>query len=431
MKVSQKKLAPCRIKILFEIDWEEFSPYFEKALSKSIQHLEVPGFRRGTVPREIAKKYLNEEAIMAEAAETAAKEKYLEYILKNNLNIISRPEIRITKLAKNNPFCFEAEADILAEIKLPDYKKIAAKTKKRKNIPPTEEEIEETLKWLRQSRAEFKDSQEPVQKGKFIEIEYQGQGWENNKLFRDSFICGEGHFIAGFEENLIGMKVNEEKEFELKLPADYKNKNLAGQNIRFRVKLKKVQEICLPELNDEFARNLGHFENLTALRQSITEGISKEKEVQESQRVRKEILENISREVEFNLPASLIEREEEYLLEELKEMLSQSSSQEREENKNKIETILGKSEEEIKELLKPEAEKRIKEMLLLKEIGKKEKIEATEEEVIAAVNNFLKKIPDLKSAEKLDPQQLKDYYKEAVFNEKVWQLLENLAGIEE
>ncbi len=420
MKVSQKKLENSGIELSFELEWQEFSPYFDRAFSELSKDLKIAGFRPGMVPRQMAEKHLEQSVILKEAAELAVRKKYPDYILENNLQIIGQPQIEITKLAKGNPLCFKVKVDILPEIKLPDYKKIASKTKKAENVPVEEKEIEASLKWLQQSRAKFEESKEAVKKGNFLEIEYQSPSLENNKLFQDSFIQGEGYFIPGFEDNLLEMKTGQKKDFEVKFPNDYKDKKLAGKNVPFKVEIKKIHNLKLPELNDEFAKKLGNFENLTALRKNIEEGLGKEKDSQERQRIRKEILENIAQETKVEIPASLIGHEQEHMLVELKEKIKEVFKTPFEQYLKNI----GKSETEIKDSFKREAEKRVKELLLMKEIGKKENIVVEDKEIAAAVNNFLKNFPDPKKAEELDPERLKAYYREVIFNEKTLKKLE-------
>ena len=327
---------------------------------------------------------------------------------------------------------------ILIQINLPDYKKITSQVKKRE-VLVSEKEIEESLSWLQKSRAKFSSKTGPSQEGDFVEIEYSSPQLEMGKVFKDALILGQGHFLQDFEKNLEGMSFGEEKEFSFQFPENnpalsQKGSGLAGKKVDFKIEMKSVQKVELPEINDQFAQNLGRFENLMALKQSLKEGLNLEKEKEETQRVRQEILERISQNTTFDIPEILIELEKNRILEDLKKIVLQNLQISFENYLTKI----NKSEKELLDSLSDQAQKRVKNTLILKEIGKREKIEVSEEEVKNEINKILKNHPSTKIAEKeLDPvrnkflngvdlEKLKEYTKEVLFNEKTFQFLTSL-----
>ncbi|MCD6500661.1 trigger factor [bacterium] len=433
MQIKINKLPKSRVEIFFELSWLEFQPFLERAASKLSGNLNVPGFRPGKVPPEILEKEIGQGKILTEGAKLAIKQVYPQLVREKKLEVIGSPQVEILKLAKGNPFSFRARVEILPEIQLPDYKKIAAETS-QKEVSVEEKEIQEALNWLQKSRAKFKDLERVAQKGDFLEIEYTMKiaapggaslapaGRENGKTFHDRFFLGKGHFVPGFEENLEGMKKEEEKEFTIPFPKDYFQKELACKDVNFKVKVKKIQKMELPELNDEFAKSLGRFENLEKLKESLKQGIKQEKEMAEKQRRRNEILEKIAREAEFEIPQSLISLEKERMLNDLKRNVEK-------ELKISFGDYLGKirkSEEELKDSLGEEAEKRVKNFLVLRQIGKKEGVKVSEEEIETAVNGFLKNLPEERVKKEIDPERLKSYYRGIIYNEKTFQILENL-----
>lgn len=306
------------------------------------------------------------------------------------------------------------------KIKLADYKKIATEIKKRK-FEVSEKEIEESLNWLRKSRAKFSLKEKPAEKGDFIEIEYSSPQIENGKRYTDAFILGQGHFLENFEENLIGLKNFQEKKFTIN---NFK-KNTLAQKLDFWVKVKSVQKMELPELSDDFARSLGNFENLDALKKSIKEGIYQEKKMAESQRWREEVLREIIANSQIEeIPQQWVEMEAKATLENLKKVVLEKLNISFAEFLKKI----GQSEKQLLNSLLPEAKEKIREFLVLEEISKREAIDVSEEEIKEAVNNFLKNYPNLEKAKKeLDLERLKRYYKEVIKNEKVFQFLENFS----
>jgi trigger factor len=421
MEVKQKKLPKSQIELEFELTAEEFTEHFNHALEHLKHHIKIDGFRQGKAPSSMVEDKLKPEAVLMEAGDHAVQHVYSDYIKENKLEPVGHPEVSIIKIAKGSPFIFKAKITILPDVDLPDYKEIA-KTVKGKEISVTEEEVKSSLNYLQKTRAKFTLKNEPAQKKDFVEIIYQNKDINDGKEVEDKFILGEGGFMQGFEDAIAGMKAGEEKEFKAKFPENSPQKNLAGKEGDFKVKLKSVQKMELPEVNDEFAKQLGSFDNLVALEGSIKEGIKIEKTDAEKQRKRGEILEKISEKSKFEMPESMVEYEKQRLLEDLKQKITQNMKLTFEQYLSAVK----QTEEQIKETFQKEAEKRLKGFLVLREIGKKESIEISdnevEEEVAKSIKNFSKEQLD-----KIDINQLKEYTKGVIFNEKIFQLLENLS----
>ena len=420
METTIKKIPKSQIELKIELSAEEFNDFIKQAIDSLGKDLEIKGFRKGMAPKEVVEKELGLEKVLIEAADLAVKESYKKAILENKIEAILQPEIEIKKLAKGDSFIFLAKTFVLPEIKLPDYKKIASQAK-RKKIEISDEEIKNSLKWLQQSRAKFSLRNRPAQKGDFVEIEYRSSQLGGQE-YKDAFILGQGHFLPGFEEALIGMSAGETKEEILVNPP--KNHPLFGKKINIKVKMKSVQKIELPEINDDFAKNLGKFKGLLDLKKNIKEGLFLEKEKAESLRLRNEILTKINEKTDFEIPEILIEREQKQMLEEIKKNVSENLKISFAEYLKKIK----KTEKELLESLFSEAKKRVKSFLILREIGKKEQIEASEEEIEEEANKLLRKYSSVEAAKDLDPEKLKEYTKEVIITEKIFQLLESLTA---
>ena len=309
------------------------------------------------------------------------------------------------------------------EIILPDYKRISSGIK-RKEISVDGAEVANALFWLQRSRAKLFLKNGPCQKGDFVEIEYSSPPLENGKKYHDSFFLGEGNFIKGFEENIEGMKDGQEKEFLVLFPGNYQQKNLTGREITFKLKMKSVQKTELPEISDQFARNLGNFENLEALKEGVKEGLISEKTKKESEGIRNEILEKLFQATSCEIPEDLVEAEKKKILEDLKSRVGAGLKITFGEYLAKI----GKSEKELLDSFSDQAQKRIKTILILMEVAKKENIVAFPEEIEERVNKILKNYPDIETkGKKFDLEQLKEYNKEAIQNEKTLQFLESFA----
>jgi len=421
MKTETKKLEKSQLELTFELTAEEFAGHFSHAVEHLKHHVKVDGFREGKAPASMVEEKLKPEALLMEAGDHAVQHVYLDYIKENKLEPVGNPEVKILKIAKGSPFVFTAIITVLPDVKLPNYKEIA-KTVKGQDISVTEEEVQDSLNYLQKTKAKFTLKNEAAEKGDFVEIKYSSKDIENNKEIDDKFILGEAGFMKGFEEGIMGMKAGEEKEISVKFPDEMPRKDLAGKESVFKVKMASVQKMELPEINDEFAKQLGAFETLTALKESMKEGMTMEKQEQEKQRKRGEILEKIAEKSEFEMPVAMVEYEQQRLLEDLKSRVSQATKISFEEYLASVK----QTEDQIKQTYQKEAEKRLKGFLVLRELGREEKVEVSdkevEEEVTKSVKNYSKEQLD-----KIDINELKEYTKGVIHNEKIFQILEKLS----
>ncbi len=433
MKTTQKSLPKSQLEIDFDLDEQEFGKYIDEALLHLKEHIKKDGFRQGHVPKEMVQEIVGQENLLMEAGDIAVKKSYLKYVSDNSLEPIGEPEVQILKIAKDNNFLFKVTITVLPKITLPDYKEIISHIKS-KEISVTETEIEDALNYLQKSRAKFSQQDKEAEKKDFVEIIYQAKGINDGKEVKDRFVLGDGGFMKGFEDNIIGMRAGQEREFLIKFPDSAPQKDLAGIDVNFKVKMVSVQKMELPEINDEFAKELGQsaiatreagdpavgFNSLVDLKNNIKEGLTAEKEESEKQRQRSQFLEKISEKIDFEMPEKLVEAEQQRLLEDLKSNIKSRFKISFEEYLASVK----QTEEDIKKTFTKEAEKRIKNFLVLKEVGKKENIEISKEELNKELDKVIKNYSK-EQISKIDTEQLKEYTESTVFNEKVFQKLES------
>ena len=418
MKVDIVKLPKSEIELKIEVpaqEWQEFLNEAAKDLSKEIK---IEGFRPGFAPFKMVEEKIGIAHIMENAAENCIKKTYIKAILDNKIEAIGQPQVSILKMAKGNPFEFKVKVAVMPEIRLPDYKKLAGKVE-RKKISVDEKEITEALSFVQKSRAKLNLKLEPCQVGDWVEIDYSSPQIESNRKIEDAFILGESKMVRGFEDNLVGMAENQEKKFFLTFPKDHFSKEMAGREVEFNVKMKSVKKMELPEIDDEFAKGLGNFADLADLKNSVREGIAMEKENAESERVRNVILDKIAENSQIEIPQILIIREQNRMWEDFKQSVEQKLG-------IKVAdylTKMNKTEKEVMDDLLLQAEKRIKNSLVLRQISKKEDVKVSDQEIKNEAQKILVKYPDLK---RLDVEQLKDYTEEVLINEKTFKLLESL-----
>lgn len=416
------------------IPFSEFEPHLKKAASFLSEENEIEGFRRGKASYEVVKSKFGEMMIYERAAELAVRKSYIELLEKAATELgrkefipIGKPEITITKLAPGNDLEFKIKMALLPEVELSDYKSIAQKVlKQKKEIFVSEEEIQKTLDWIRESRAPLVTIDRAAQKGDLVEVDFEikqgGVKIEGGESKNHPLTLGQGKFLPGFEDELVGLKSGEEKIFTLVVPESWHDKALAGKALEFKVLPKSVQEKRIPELTDEFVKGLGDFSSVEALKNSIREGLAQEKAAKEKQRVRASLIEGISPSAKIEIPEVLIDSELEKMMQELKSGISNMQM--------KWEDYLlhlKKTEEELKKEWRGEAEKRVRAALVLRAIAHEEKIEPNKEEVEASANQYLGQLEGAEEAKKnVDLEGLKEYTKSVLRNEKVFEFLENL-----
>ena len=384
MQTSIKKLPKSEIELEIKVPSEEFDGFMEKAVFNLGKELEVEGFRKGKAPKEIIEKAVGQEKILKEAAQLTIKENYIkavDQLIKDGDEIepLGQPEIEILKMAPGNVFEFKAKTSVLSKVVLPDYKKIASQIKK-KEIVVSEEEAENSLKWLQKSRAKLIAKPGPCKQGDWVEIEFSSSQIENGAKKTDKFVLGEAGFAPGFEKNLGGMENGQEKEFTLNINKE--KDGPTGGKANFKVKMNAVCDMNIPEANDEFASSLGQFKDLDSLKKNIKEGLEQEKQGQESQRIRQEIIKGIAHKTEIEISEVLIGQEKERLMENLRKTVSQDLRISFQDYLAKVK----KTEDELMQTFLPQARERVKNFLILRELAKAEEIEATDDEIEEEVN---------------------------------------------
>jgi trigger factor len=428
MKFDLKNLPQSEIEILVELDPKEWGGFVDEAVKDLTRDTKVEGFRPGHVPKHILEQRIGQGKILEKAADLAVKKTYIELITDNKIEAIGRPEIQVTKLAEGNPFEFKVKVAVMPKIKMPDWREIvkSAKPKKRTEFEAEEKEVKDAISWLQKSRTKYATVNREAKMGDRVEVDFtakkDGQIIEGGISKNHPLILGEGHFVPGFEDNLLSMKENEEKKFSLVFPKEYQNKELAGQAMDFETKMNLVQESQVPELNDEFAKSVGSFDNFEALKKNISEGIAEEKQLKAKDAWRMEILQEIIKKSEVELPKILVDLELEKMIHELKDNIAQMGLD--------FEAYLNnikKTEEELKKEWLAKARERVCAALVLQDIAETEKIEVLQSEIENDINRFLHQYPDVETVRaQIDMEQLKEYTRGRLRNEKVFELMESL-----
>jgi len=411
--------------IVVSLNQKDLLPFKETALKELNKDLQINGYRLGKAPLPIAENHLSPMKVSEKIAALAIEKMYPEIILENNIQVIGRPNIYITKIVPGQEVVFKIEITVIPEINLPDYQTIAKNTQKKNGdkLTITDKEITEALSWLQNSRAVLQTVNRQAKIDDIITIDYQIKENENTIPHGEdknySFILGKGNFIPGFEDNLIKMKPGDKKNFEIIVPKNWPEKQLQDKTLDIEVSLKEIKIKELPDLDDKFAQSIGKFKNMEELKKNIKDGLLIEKQQKEKEKWQAEVLEKISSETQIEIPEILVESELNIMIGELRNQLNQIQLP-----FEKYLEQIKKNEEDLKKDLKELAKKRVVSSLVLREIASLEKIEVTEKEIQDKINEILKQIPTPEIKEKINQEDLKEFALSIIRNEKVFNFLE-------
>ena len=377
MKYTRGKKEKGKILVEFEIDAAEWGSYVEKAYQKDKAKYKKEGFRQGKVPRKVLESTYGESVFYETAFDIMFPEVYAEMHSKEqDIEAVDYPEINVKKFGKDG-VVFSAEIVVYPDVELGAYTGIEVKQEKPKVLA---EEVNAELDRIAERNARFEEKTDRAAKiGDLVEIDYSGS--ENGKKFEggtaknQELELGSHSFIPGFEEGVVGMKVGETKNIDVTFPKEYHAKELAGKPAVFEVKLNSIREKVLPEINDEFAKEVSEKETLEDLKADIKDRLLKQKKESAEIKTENDLVKKIVENAKVEIPAAMVERQLDYFVDDFAYRLSYQGL--------KFEDYLkyiGKTIEEYREMRKEEAEAAVKTNLVLDAIIRKEKISCTDEE---------------------------------------------------
>jgi len=421
MKTEINKLPKNQVVLTVEVTVDELKPFLAKAAAEISKEQKFAGFRPGKAPFEIVKQKVGEMAIYQQAAEFAVEKTYPRCILEHKLVSVGQPKINIEKLAPGNPLVYKATVAILPKVTLGKYKELKVA---RKDVEVKDEEVEKTIGQLQKMFGKEKRVSREAKVGDKVEIDFtmyrdkipiDGGTSKNHPL-----IIGEGNFVPGFEDNLVGLKEGTTKEFSLKFPKEYHKKDLAGKPVEAKVSMKGVYEIELPEFNNDLAKQLGS-ETTAKLKEDIRSNIHKDKSGKERQRWELELLEKIIEKSTIEeIPDILLESEIHKMIHELEHEVTAQGM--------KFDDYLSsikKSRKDLEVEFRPRADKRVKTALILRQISQQEEIKVTDDDIdkeIAVQKEQYKN--DQQALSQINRPDFQDYLKNVLLNKKVLEFLE-------
>lgn len=369
-----------------EVDAETVDKGLNTAFQKVVKTINVPGFRKGKMPRPLFEQRFGVEALYQDAIDAILPEAYGKAIDETGIEPVDRPEIDVEQFEKGKPFIFTAKVTVKPEVTLGDYKGLEVE---KENTEVTEEDVQNELKDLQKRHAELVVKEDGiVENDDTVVIDFEGfvngEAFEGGQADNYSIVIGSGTFIPGFEEQLIGMKTGEEKDVEVTFPEEYHAEELAGKPATFKVKLHEIKAQELPELNDEFAKETDEeVETLEALKTKIQERLAEQKKSAAEQKLRDDLVEKAVANAQTDVPEAMINTEIDRMLQEFTQNLSMQGM-----NLDLYYQFSGQTEEDLRSQMKENAETRVRTSLTLEAIAEAENLEPTDEDVDAEVTKM-------------------------------------------
>lgn len=379
METVCNKLEKSMMEVKVTFTTEEWKDAQEKALNKLAKQVRIDGFRKGHVPKQMVKARLGKGAILEEATDMILQKNYSGILLDNDIHPVGQPEVKIDEISED-VLKLTVNAPVAPTVELGQYKGLDVK---KAQVKVTKKEIEAELKNYQNQFAELVIKEDgKVENGDTVVIDFEGfkdgVAFEGGKGENHPLEIGSGSFIPGFEEQLIGMGVGEEKEIEVTFPENYQVADLAGQKATFKVKVHEIKSKVLPEIDDELAKdiNVDGIETLADLETYTKEQIRNRKQNEAEAKFSDDIFNAVIENTPLEVPDAMIETELQQMIREVEQNLSQQGL-----TLDLFQQLTGKTLDDMKAEMREQAEKRVKFNLILSEIVKVENIEVSDEEV--------------------------------------------------
>jgi trigger factor len=407
MKISNEQKNPTHLKYTVNGDTQELAAYKDKVIAELKGSVKIPGFRPGKAPLELVEKHLDPEKLQTSFLNLAVNELYGASIDQLGSKVVSEPSLSITKFVPFSTLEFGVEVDVITKIAVPDYKKFNLK---RETLKVTKEQLDTTISELQRRTAKYIESDKPVSDGDQVTIDFKGTDAKTKEELATAtgmdykLIVGSKTFIPGFEEKLLGLKVEDNKDFDITFPSDYHDQSFKSRKVHFSVTVRDVSKVELPKLDDKFAANIGPFKTYKEFETELNRQMEVENKAQAERRFEDDILNKLAETTKVELPESLIEAE----LAKLEEDARQNAIY-RGQTWDEFLGTLGVDQEGYQKQLRPFAESRIKGGLAIGEIATIEKVEVTGPELREKLDELKKQYTDPKmQAELEDPKNQRE-----------------------
>lgn len=391
MKTSVKYLSDTKVAVNVTLGVSELKDAELAALNELGKDIKVPGFRKGKVPVSVVSKNVNPNMLAQKTLESALSKAVADAFISEKLQALDRPEVEVKKFVPGSELEFTAESEVMPKIKIGDYKNLKSTAKK---VSVTKKDISEITDRLKKGFASKKTVQRPAKLTDEVNIDFEGKkdgiAFDGGKGEKYDLVLGSNSFIPGFEDGIIGKKTGETFDLKLTFPEDYHADNLKGAEVVFTTTINEIKEVVEPELNDELAAKAGPFKTVEELEDDIKREITKQKETEATEKLKDDLVAELVEKSTVPVPDVLL-RDQMKLIEQdtNRNLMYRGMSID-----DYIKSLKYKDKNDwLENEVRPIAEKRVKAGLLLAELSKVEKIEATENELLEKINQLGKQYP--------------------------------------
>lgn len=424
MSSTFEKLTSNKVKLNFVVSAEDFDKALATAYSKNVKRFNIPGFRRGKAPRHVIEMHYGPSVFFEDAFDEIFPVVYSEAIKEHSVEPVDRPELDVTQIEKGKDLIFSVEVFVRPDVVLGDYKNLEAK---KVVDEVTDDDVSAEVERARDRNSRFVEvTDRPARLDDQVNIDYAGFDGDNQfaggTAKGQELVLGSGHFIPGFEDQLVGATVGQDVDVNVTFPEAYHEKSLAGKPVVFHVHVNGIREKEVPALDDEFAKDMG-FDTLDEYKADVKANLIKRNEERAETAFENEVVEKAVATCEMDIPNGMVEEAIDNMLRDMEMRLMYQGM--------KLDDYFkytGQTREQVREMYREQATERVKTQLALEAIRDAEKIEATEEEIDAEIAKLAdsrkKSLEDMK-------KQLTDgdreYFKQAATMNKVVEFLKGCA----
>src|SRR5690554_18368 len=376
-KTTLEKLDNNKVKLTIHVGQDSFEEGMQKSYLKNRKSISIPGFRKGKVPRKVMEQYFGESILYEDAINEVFPPAYDQAVKETGIEPVDRPELDIVQIGSGQDFIFTAEVTVKPEVELGQYKGFEVD---RVEYIVIDEEVEERIKQTLEQNARWVSVEDrPVKTGDRVILDYSGsidgELFEGGTAEKQNLEIGSGHFIPGFEEQMVGIKLDEEKDLKVTFPEEYHAEELKGKEATFHVKLHEIKEKELPDLDDEFAKDVSEFDTLDEYRADIKQKLEKNAEERSNTELKNNLIDLAVNNAKVDIPDVMVDFELDNMLRDIDNQLRYNGL-----NIESYLKIANTSIDDFRAQYKDDAYNRVKTQLVIEAIGKAENIEVSEED---------------------------------------------------
>ena len=427
MAVKSEQVEKNLVKLTFEVSYDKFEEGMNKAYRKNVKKYNIPGFRKGKVPKAVVEKYYTKAVFYDDAINYVLPDAYSAALEEADIDAVARPEIDVEEIKDNEPVVFTALVTTKPEVKLGKYKGIEIE---KIEHTVTDADVDKDIEATQKKNARVLSVEDrPVENGDIVVFDFEGfvdgVAFPGGKAEEYELEIGSGSFIPGFEEQMVGVKIGEDAEVNVTFPEDYHAPELAGKAAVFKIKVHEIKAREYPELNDDFASEVSDFDTMEEYRNDVRTRLEKAAEDRTKAETEDAIVDKAAEAAEIDIPDAMIEAQIDRMVNDFAQRLSYQGM-----NMEMYLQYTGSNMEKFREGFKEQAQKQVRVSLVLEEIAKTEGIEANQEELDQKIADLGKQynMETEKLQELLRPEDL-DGLKQEIALTKTIEMLVNKAKI--